>query len=326
MQILRGVVLDQIGFTDQGGHMVARGVSLVSRHGNDMQRFEGALRAAHLWFERGMPRRAESAFGESVQEAHTFGSEWLTVALPWWAWGLFWTGDITQAVEVCDRHVRLSSKLGARNYLALERFVYSDGMSSIGRYEEALSAADSQVELMIHEIPQFEQTARYQRARALLGLGRLDEADAEAANALALCPPGADGWYWRIKCRALRLVIGAALPKSWPSAEASAVTEELLATRRLLWASELLCARAKREEDPSLARRAAETARDIGAPMAAARAAAAGHLWTEPIGAEVKAMLEGMKAHLPRPWLADWSNLPEVATGLVRSDFVAGSR
>ena len=196
----------------------------------------------------------------------------------------------------------------------------AEGAILIGRNEEALTAADDMLAVAIQKKLGWENAARYLRAKALSGLGRLDEASEETRHALDVTPSGIDGWRWRLKIRVLQMAVDSARGGTWPDDEALTLTDELLHNKWYLTAAELLTARAIHERDPKSAEEAAALAMQLGAPMIAANAVQAGALWDKPAGAAVIAAVQEMAEHLPDEWREEWSKLPSVSPALAAPD------
>ena len=169
----------------------------------------------------------------------------------------------------------------------------------IHRYEDALVAADDMLAVAIQKRLGWENAARYLRARALRGLGRLAEAAEEVQNAIDATPSGIDGWRWRLKIRVLQLTLDGARGVPWPEDEALTLTDELLNNKWYLTAAQLLTARAVHEKDPRFAEDAAALAVQLGVPSLGAEALQAGNLWTKPAGAAVIAAVKEMAHHIP---------------------------
>jgi hypothetical protein len=171
---------------------------------------------------------------------------------------------------------------------------------------------DAALQLAIETSPHLDHVPRLPRGRALAAAGRLDEAEDEARNVLDLSPD----WYFAIQARALLLEVAARRSEPWPQAEAEALTDELEGTQRMRLLTRVLGDRARREEDPDLARWGAEIALSSGMPMWASDAIQAGQLWNTTLGHTVAARVREMRHEVPPVWRRDWEAIPSVKSAL----------
>jgi outer membrane protein assembly factor BamB len=199
---------------------------------------------------------------------------------------------------------------------------HAEGAGRFAAYEEALDAADAMLGYVLQQLPDWENAARYLRARALLGLGRVDEAADEVELALELTPGGINGWRWRLRIEAFRFNVLAARGAEWPQGRAEDLTDELLQGQSLDVATELMAVRAGIEEDEDLARQAAALALQLGIPTTAAAAIEAGGLWSDPAGAAVASRIKETARHVPEAWQEAWASQPGIAAALAAPEVV----
>ncbi|MDP8959414.1 MAG: AAA family ATPase, partial [Actinomycetota bacterium] len=314
---LRARVLSRLGFPNEAHAALSKGNQLLQDHGNAAQRFRGRYNAAWTAFDQGRARQAEAAFEDLAQEAEQVGGLGsLADVEAWWARALFQVGHPEEALEVRRRALGHSLEAAASGPAFLSHMALAEGAQLFGRYQEALEAADEMLGLVLQQLPEWENAARYLRAQALLALGRLPEAAEEAQQAVDLCPPGIDGWRWRLKCRALQLEVGAAQEQPWPAAEALELTDHLLHSQWFLTAAHLMTLRGRQEKDAELAADAAALAVQLGVPMVAAEAAHVAELWGERRGAAVARMVKQVDHRVPAEWLESWRQLPWVGRAL----------
>jgi outer membrane protein assembly factor BamB/tetratricopeptide (TPR) repeat protein len=314
---LRARMLGRLGFPSEADACLTRGIRLLRQHGDPYLHFLGHWNGAWVAFDRGQVRQAAAGFEYSVRQAERFeGEEWLANAQAWWSRSLFWTGRIREALDAHDRARDAADRGDGWTPVFLTALSRAEGMILLGRYADAEEAAGEALDLIRRLGLAWENAGRYVLAAALLGQGRTDDALAEAERALAACPPGADGRRWRAACRALVLEVRGARGEPWPDVVAAGLARELLAARWLIPAARLLTARARYGADAGAARRAVALAMELGAPMFAARAVAAGDLWGEPVAAAVAAAIEDMAASIPEGWRVEWAALPEVEPAL----------
>lgn len=314
---LHARVLSRLGFAGEADATLVKGNSLLEMHGSSLQRYRGRHASARIAFDEGRVRDAEGALAELVAEAPRLGGAALAAdSEAWWARALVQSGHPDGGLEVRREALAHADQSASAGPTFLAHMALSEGAEAHGQYEQALAAADEALSLALQMLPDWENAARYLRARALLGLGRLDEAAGDIDRAVELCPPGIDGWRWRLRCRVFQMRIAGARDEPLPSAEAVEVTDQLLQARWYQAAVELMTLRAGREDDRELARDAAALAVQLGSPMAAAEAAHAGRLWEDPDGQAVVAMVKTLDRRVPDGWRERWRDLPWVAPAL----------
>ena len=313
--------LTRLGFQNEADAAVEKGSAILDEEGNPFQRFLRRYNTARMAFDRGRAREAEIGFAGLVADADEIeGTGSLADKQAWWARALFQVGRPKEALETIEAAIDNADHAGTSGPIFLSHMARSEGAYRYGQYEEALEAADDMLGFVLQQLPAWENAARYLRGHALLRLGRLDEASAEAIRALELCPEGINGWRWRLKIRALQLQITAEEAGEWPQEEAEDLTDELLQGGWLDTAAELMATRASTESDQELARQAAGLALEIGIPMAAAEAIQSQGLWGEPGSAAVVAGVKSTAHHMPPAWEESWSARPDVAAALAVPD------
>jgi outer membrane protein assembly factor BamB/tetratricopeptide (TPR) repeat protein len=309
--------LSRLGFANEAHATLDKGNSLLEVHGSALQRFRGRHSAGWIAHDEGRARDAEAAFGELALEAPQLGGmALLSDVEAWWARALFQSGQPGRGLEVRQQALDHADQAAKVAPVFLAHMALAEGAEAYGQYDRALAAGDETLGLVLEQLPAWENAARYLRARALLGLGRLEEAAADIGRALELCRPGIDGWRWRLKCRVLELRVEAGLGKPWPAAEVAELTDQLLHAQWYQPAGELMTLRAGQEGDTELARDAAALAVQLGTPMPAAEAAHAGPLWDDPGGRAVVAMVKSVERRVPDEWRLGWGDLPWVAPAL----------
>jgi outer membrane protein assembly factor BamB/tetratricopeptide (TPR) repeat protein len=309
--------LSRLGFPDEAEAALGKGNRLLELHGDAFQRFRGRDNAAWIAYDQGRAREAEAAFASLAEEAPRLGGAGLVADKEaWWARALFQSGHPERALQVREQALQHADQAASSGPVFLSSMALAEGAEAYGQYEAALEAADEMLGLVLQQLPAWENAARYLRARALLGLGRLEEASGEIRVAVELCPPGIDGWRWRLKCRASQLEIEAARGEPFPSAEAVELTDQLLQAQWYQTAAELMAVRARQEGAGELARDGAALGVQLGTPMTAAEAAHAGGLWNDPAGRAVVAEVKKLEHRLPEAWRTAWRELPWVAPGL----------
>lgn len=312
---LRGRVLSRIGFPRESDRAIDVGIDLLNAHGNAGQKFTGRVNRAWVQLDRGEARSAEAAFDDLRDEAEALEGPFSKVDKEvYWARAAFATGHPKGALEAVERAEAAAATMGAPVLNFLAAIARAEGALYFERCEEALDASDSVLEFALSDLPAWENRARVLRARALTGLGRLDEATEEANAALAATPEGVDGLRLRKEIEVVRLL---ALPASatWPQKQVEDLTDELLQARWNLAALELMIERAKRENDPELALQAAGLAIDLGIPTVAIRAAHVAEIWSDPGGQAVGYAAQAVQHQLPDAW-AGWLSLPHVEAAL----------
>jgi outer membrane protein assembly factor BamB/tetratricopeptide (TPR) repeat protein len=314
---LHGRELSRLGFANEAHATLDKGNRLLELHGSPMQRFRGRVSASWIAYDEGRARDAEASLAELALEASRLGGTALSADIEgWWARALFQSGQPDRALEVRQLALDHADQSASTGPVFLAHMALAEGAEAYGQYEEALTAAGEVLELVQRQLPVWTNAAFYLRARALVGLGRFEEAAQDVERAINLCPPGIDGWRWRLKCRVLQLRIDAALDRPWPRTEGEELTDQLLQAQWFQPAGELMTIRAQREGDQELARDAAALAVQLGTPMAAAEAAHAGSLWDDPGGRSAVAMVKTVGRRIPDAWRAGWRDLPWVAPAL----------
>jgi tetratricopeptide (TPR) repeat protein len=271
---LRAKMLGRLGLPVEADACLTRGIRLLRQHGDPYLHFFGHYNGGWVSFDRGLVRQAEAGFEYSVSQARSFdGEQFHADSQAWWSRTLFWSGRISDALEVFDSARDTADRADSQGAIYLTALARAEGMILLGRYDDALAYAEETLGHVRRLGMAWENVARYLIAAAHLGAGRLDDALEEAELAVAGCPPGNDGQRWRLACQALALEIRGARGEPWPTVEAATLTRELLTGRWLAPATRLLVARARHEQSTELGRWAVAIALEMGVPMLAARAA-----------------------------------------------------
>jgi outer membrane protein assembly factor BamB/tetratricopeptide (TPR) repeat protein len=321
--VLQARILNRIGFPVEADTSLAKGVEILEERGNRYQRFLATQNSARIALDRGNAVRAEPLFHRMFTTAEdAAGAAAKADAAAWLARAQFMHGHPDAGLESVATAIALAEPTGMGGPIFLAHMANAEGASRFAAHEEALQAADAMLEYVLRQLPDWENAARYLRARALLGLGRIDEAADEAEHAMALTPAGVNGWRWRLWIEALQLMVIAAAGSAWPQARAEDLTDELLQGQRLDVAAELMAVRAGVEEDVDLARQATALSLQLGIPTTAARAIEAGGLWSDPAGAAVASRIKETANHVPEQWMEGWVSQPTIATALAAPEVV----
>jgi len=313
---LRARMLGRIGFPREADRVLEVGTELLDRHGHEIQRFYARLNRAWIRLDRGEARSAEAGFDRLRQEAGAIeGPLSQADKEVYWARAAFAAGRAAEALQAVEGVEAAAAEHDAPVLAFLAAIARAEGALYFERHQEALAAGDRVLELAQAHLPAWENRARILRARALTGLGRLDDAASEAAAALVATPAGVDGLRLRKEIEVIRLV--ALPPKAvWPRRDAEDLTDELLQAQWHLPALQLMIERARREDDEELALHAAGLALDLGLPTEAIRAADAADLWSDPAAQGVAFAAQAVVHHLPESWSQNWTALPHVAAAL----------
>ncbi len=312
----RARALNRVGFAAEADALLDKSMRLLRGDSNSRQRHFAEINRAWMSFDRGQVSRAEAEFAH-LRDA-TGDEDHAAVAdiEAWRARALFACGRPKEAIEAVTV-ARQAADLGdVEAPLFLADLALAEGNLLFRRHGKALEAAERVLDLVERQLPAWENVARAQRAAALSGLGRLDEAEAEISSALAVTPPGANGWRWRSRCKAIQMEIRAAAGRGWDRQAAIDLADLFLQSELYGWAAELMCVIAERGRDKEVAGEAMALANQIGNPMLAARAASAGKLWSDPLAAPVIRSVKGLESHVPSGWLEQWRETPAVAEAL----------
>ncbi|GMQ86037.1 MAG: hypothetical protein BMS9Abin07_1609 [Acidimicrobiia bacterium] len=315
--LLQARILSRIGFPAETDASQAKGSAILEEGGNPFQRFLAAQNTARIALDRGKAGEAEPLFERVYTRAdQTAGLAAKADAAAWLARAQFLHGHPDKGLESVATAMEVAEATASSGPIFLGYMARSEGAGRFTAYEEALQAADAMLGYVLQQLPDWENAARYLRARALLGLGRTDEAADEIESALELCPDGINGWRWRLRIEAFRFNVLAATGAEWPKERAEDLTDELLQGQWLDVAAELMAVRAGIEEDEGLARQAAALALQLGIATTAAAAIEAGGLWSDPAGAAVASKIKDTQRHIPERWQQAWAAQPGIAAAL----------
>ncbi|MFZ0015666.1 MAG: PQQ-binding-like beta-propeller repeat protein, partial [Acidimicrobiia bacterium] len=314
---LRARALHRIGFAMEADAALARALELSQDDPENHERFQAMLNKAWIHFDRGEAGLAEIEFTRLRDQARSVEGE-ASVAdkEAWRARALFASGHPDDAVAAIAHAEEIALREGVEAPLFLAQLALAEGNLAFGRPGEALKAAEEALDLVERQLPAWENMVRSHRAAALLALGRSDEALVDINRALELTPPGADGFRWRLRCRALRLEIAAACGEKWSDDEAEDVADQLLQARLYGWAAELLSVLTERGGRSEAAREALAIAQNIGQPMLAVRAADAGSLWGAEAAIPTILSVRAISHRLPDDWEQTWSTLSGVVSAM----------
>lgn len=313
----RARTLARIGFAEEAEAALAKGERLLDEGSSPYQRFNAAQNKAWIHFDRGEAARAEAEFTRLRDEAGRLeGDASVADKEAWRARSLFASGYPSDALDAISVVEQISDREEVEAPLFLAQLALTEGSLAYGRYEQALAFSERVLDLVVRQLPAWENNARSLRATAYLRLGRVDDAQREIAAALEASPPGANGWRWRIRCQALEMEIKTAAGERWPAREAEDLADLMLQSRLYGWAAELLCAIAEHTKRKGAAAEAMGMAVQVGLPMIAARAAHAGSLWRDTAAAPAILAVRAIHDRLPEEWEKAWLALPKVKAGL----------
>ncbi|HEU4749548.1 MAG TPA: hypothetical protein VFT54_00655, partial [Acidimicrobiia bacterium] len=305
--------LSRLGFAAEAAATVSKGQALLEVHGSDTQRFYGRLNQAWIDLDQGQMRNAEIGFARLRDEAATKEGEASQADKEaYWARALFGVGRPLDAIEAIARARELAFKVGAFAPVFITHLATAEGGLLFEQWDVALEGSDLALELSLASLPSWENVCRYLRARSLAGLGSTDEARDEAELALAATPVGSNGLRWRLRIEELRLELSA----TWPQSLAEDLTDQLLQSEWLGAAADLMTMRSRREKSPELAAEAAALAMQLGNPVQAAKAIAAGDLWRDPIAIPIRAALRNVIGRLPDGWQLPFLDTEDARTAL----------
>jgi eukaryotic-like serine/threonine-protein kinase len=311
----RARALNRLGFAAESDAVLARSEQIVAEHAAPIQQFYAQQNRAWILFDRGEMARAEVEFSQLRDHTDAADAAGRADKEAWLARALFGVGRPAEAFAAVDTARHLASKADVQAPLFLSDLALTEGNLLYERPSEALEAADRVWDLVDRQLPAWLNVVLANRARALLALGRTDEARSDIEAALEATPPGANGWRWRSRCRAIEFEVAGA-EGSFPKREAEDLADMFLQSEYYGWAAELTCVIAEQINDSEAAREAMALALQVGNPMLAARAAQAGDLWKDPGTAPVIRGIRAMEQRLPEDWEETWRQLPAVAAAL----------
>lgn len=315
--MLQARILQRIGFPIETDASLAKGGAILEEGGNPVQRLLAAQNTGRIALDRGRAAAAEPLFDRVFARAEeTLGPAAKADAAAWLARAQFLHAHPDAGKESVRIAMELAEETASSGPIFLGHMAHSEGAGRFAAYQEALDAADAMLGYVLQQLPDWENAARYLRARALLGLGRPDEALAEIDRAMELSPEGINGWRWRLRIEAFRFAVLAALGAEWPKERGEDLTDELLQGQWLDVAAELMAVRAGVEADQELARQGAALGLQLGIPTTAAVAIEAVRLWSDPAAAAVAARIKETERHVPPEWHDDWVSQPEIAAAL----------
>lgn len=312
----RARALNRIGFAAESDAVLAKAMTIIDEHATPIQQFFARQNRAWILFDRGQMAKAEMEFNHLRDHTDSTDLAGLADKEAWRARALFGTGRPDEALEAVEEARRLAEEADVQAPLFLADLALTEGGLLYGRPVDALEAADRVWDLVERQLPAWRNVVRSSRARALLAMGRHDEAADEIRAALEVTPAGSNGWRWRSRCHAIELEVDAADGKPFRRREAEDLADLFLQSEFYGWAAELLCVIAEQTEDEDVAREAMALAVQVGNPMLAARAAHAGGLWKEPGSAPAIRGIKAMAPRIPEEWEDDWRARPEVAAAL----------
>lgn len=321
--LLQARILNRIGFPVETDASQTKGAAIMEEGGNPFQRYLAAQNTGRIALDRGKAVEAEPTLDRVYSRSEEVaGLAAKAEAAAWLARAQFMHGHPSQGLQSVATAMELAEATATGGPIFLGHQAHSEGAGRFAAYQEALDAADAMLGYVLQQLPQWENAARYLRARALLGLGRADEAAEEVERALELTPEGINGWRWRLRIEAFHFNVLAAQGAEWPRARAEDLSDELLQVQFLDVAAELMAVRAGIEEDEDLARQAAALALQLGIPTTAAAAIEGGGLWSDPAGAAVALRIKETARHVPDAWQEAWAAQPGIAAALAAPEVV----
>lgn len=311
----RARALNRIGFAAESDAILAEATEILNKHATPTQQFYAGVNRAWILFDRGQVAMAESEFTHLRDLTDNSDLAGLADKEAWRARALFATGHAREALEAVDAAREHAASADVEAPVFLAELALTEGALLFGRPHDALEASGRVLDMVDRLLPAWENVARSNRALALLGLGRVVEAEVEIEAALAATPSGADGWRWRSRCRAIQMEIQA-ISGALPQREAEDLADMFLQSEYYGWAAELMCVIAEHTSSDDAAREALALAIQVGNPMVAARAAQAGGLWREPVAAPSIRSIRTMETNVPEEWVEEWKALPAIAAAL----------
>ncbi len=307
---MHALTLSRIGFPAEADAALEKGRA-IARSDPDQDRLS-AKNEAEILLDRGYARQAEAAFAslsfQAERGGNPVGAAFFRV---YHARALFAAGKANEALALLDA---IHGPDGA--LLFLKQLALTEGAVWFEQWDEATDLARALTETIATEVPQWENIGRFYLAKSLLGKGEIGESRTQLTSALEACPPGTDGWRWRLRCRALEMALSHAEGRPWDQTAAENLTDELLVARWFDVASDLMINRANIEDDKELARQAAGLASSLGNPTLAIRAAHGADLWTDSQAADVVGEAQSTAAGLTESAREQWTELPHVAAAL----------
>ncbi len=268
---LQAHVLNRLGFPTEADDCSARSRLVLDEVGEPHQKFLASYNQAWIEFDRGHARNAEAGFARLIGSVVDDSDERMADLLAWRSRCLFRLGRVDEALSAADQALALASVSGDVGPAFLVHMSRAEGAGAFGFGPDAEASAREMLGVVLHQLPAWENAARFLLAKAHLARGSLQEADDELANALATCPDGVSGRRWRLTCEALGHLIayerGAPIDHS-----ADQLVEDLLAVQWHEPAIELLIAQASSHQEVEPAARAARLAVELGLASCAGRA------------------------------------------------------
>lgn len=295
---------------------IATALHLVDSSEDPRVRADAYMNAGWIALERGEARTAVRRLGCAMDTGCLQDSDHEVNTRLFLARAHYLCGEIDEAHRHERRAERRVHTEGLTGMAALASGTRALGLLLMGRFAEALEAADEMLALTPHASLVHEIAARTRRAQALAGIGKVENADAEVRNALDLCPEGSAADRLRLSVSAVAARVASDSPSPWPLPDLIRLCADLdLAGRPLSMVEVLTCAASSHDTEAS-ARQATRSALDLGATMHAARAAHAGGLWPTDLGDATSQAVRAMARHVPDPWRPAWLALPEVASAM----------
>ena len=258
-------------------------------------------------------RAAEAGFAHLREEARSLEGEASQADKEaYWARALFGIGRPDLALTAIERAHEMAGSAGAMAPKFIAHLARAEGGLLFENWEQAREGAQAALNVSLSSLPAWENVCRYLLARAMCGLGDLDEGRSQAEAALAATPSGANGTRWRLRIEELQLEVA----DMWDRRRAEDITDLFLQSRWLGAAVDLMTARAARENDAEVAAEAASLAVQIGNPVQAAKAVRAGKLWRDPLAAPVLSSARALADHCPPDWYPSFLAEPEAAAAL----------
>ena len=313
----RARVLSRIGLAEEADDCLAKAEAMAASTDSDAARYEVQTNRAWIHFDRGELARAEIEFTHLRDVSESFaGRDWLADKEAWRARSLLPSGHPGEALQAISAAEEIATTEGIEAPVFLTDLAIAEGAVAYGRHDEAKAAAERALDLVVRQLPAWENMALATRAKAQLSAGNFSKATEDLSRALELSPGGANGWRWRTRCRALQVEVDALSGTRWRESDAEDLADLLLQSKLFGWAAEALCVVAENGGRRSAAGDAMNLAVSIGQPMLAARAAHAGNLWDDEIAAATILGIHAVDRRVPEPWRETWAQLPHVAAAL----------
>ena len=292
---LQARVLNRVGFAAEADQCSQRAQAVLAEIGAPQQRFMAAYNQAWMDFDRGFARRAESGFASLIERIPDESDARHADLLAWHARSLFRVGRVSDAAQAADAAVSLGNDAGNIGPVFLAYMARAEGAAMFGLGSVAVEAATEMLDLVLQQLPAWENAARFLLAKAHLVSGNVALAADEVANATEACPSGVAGLRWRLACDSLSQIVEIASGRV-DAVTVDHVVHQMLTTKWHEAPVDLLIAAAEILNEPTRASQATELAVELGLASAAGRGLAT----SRRLGGEIDGAVEDGAERLVR--------------------------